>query len=205
DMTDHTVLDIGCGNGYHCWRMLGAGAAEVIGIDPSPLFNVQFRAIQHFLQQPSINVLPVALEQLPGQLKTFDTTFSMGVLYHRRSPMDHLTELRETLVPGGQLVLETLVVEGGADTVFVPPGRYARMGNVWFLPSPSALCVWLAKAGFLNVRLVDVSQTGTDEQRTTDWMTFHSLAQFLDPDDPQQTVEGHPAPRRAILTADAPE
>ncbi len=205
DLAGKRVLDVGCGSGYHCWRMLGAGAAEVIGIDPSPLFNVQFRAIQHFLRQPSINVLPVALEQLPGQLKTFDTTFSMGVLYHRRSPMDHLTELRETLVPGGQLVLETLVVEGGADTVFVPPGRYARMGNVWFLPSPSALCVWLAKAGFLNVRLVDVSQTGTDEQRTTDWMTFHSLAQFLDPGDPQQTVEGHPAPRRAILTADASE
>ena len=205
DLAGKRVLDVGCGSGYHCWRMLGAGAAEVIGIDPSPLFNVQFRAIQHFLQQPSINVLPVALEQLPSQLKTFDTTFSMGVLYHRRSPMDHLTELRETLVPGGQLVLETLVVEGGADTVFVPPGRYARMGNVWFLPSPSALCLWLAKAGFLNVRLLDVSQTGTDEQRTTDWMTFHSLAQFLHPDDPKQTVEGHPAPRRAILTADAPE
>ena len=101
-------------------------------------------------------------------------------------------------------MLETLVVEGGADTVFVPRAL-AHAWATWFLPSPSALCVWLAKAGFLNVRLVDVSQTGTDEQRATDWMTFHSLAQFLDPDDPQQTVEGHPAPRRAILTADAPE
>ncbi|MGZ5585250.1 MAG: DUF1698 domain-containing protein, partial [Methylobacter sp.] len=28
------VLDVGCGNGYHCWRMLGAGAKMVVGIDP---------------------------------------------------------------------------------------------------------------------------------------------------------------------------
>ncbi|MGR9014551.1 MAG: DUF1698 domain-containing protein, partial [Gammaproteobacteria bacterium] len=28
------VLDVGCGNGYHCWRMLGAGAKTVVGIDP---------------------------------------------------------------------------------------------------------------------------------------------------------------------------
>src|SRR5690625_2088789 len=39
------VLDVGCGNGYHCWRMLGAGAQRVIGIDPSPRFVVQFQEI----------------------------------------------------------------------------------------------------------------------------------------------------------------
>lgn len=29
------VLDIGCGNGYHGWRMRGEGAEFVLGIDPS--------------------------------------------------------------------------------------------------------------------------------------------------------------------------
>ncbi len=204
DLSAKRVLDVGCGSGYHCWRMRGAGAAEVIGIDPSPLFNLQFRAIQYYLKQPNINVLPVALEQLPPQLKAFDTVFSMGVLYHRRSPLDHLIELRDALVPGGQLVLETLVVEGDRDTVFVPPGRYARMGNVWFLPSSLALSCWLTKAGFENARIVDENITSTREQRATEWMTFHSLSHFLDGDDPSKTAEGHPAPRRAILTAEAP-
>ena len=41
-LVDKRVLDVGCGNGYHCWRMLGADASEVIGIDPSPLFVTQF-------------------------------------------------------------------------------------------------------------------------------------------------------------------
>ena len=198
------VLDVGCGSGYHCWRMKGAGAAEVIGIDPTPLFVLQFKAIQHYLNIDSVHVLPLALEQLPPKLKSFDTTFSMGVLYHRRSPMDHLTDLRDTLAPGGQLVLETLVVEGGEDTVFVPPDRYARMGNVWFLPSPAALMKWMSKTGFIDVELVDLNQTTVAEQRSTEWMTFYSLSNFLDSDDHNKTVEGHPAPRRAIITARLP-
>ena len=198
------VLDVGCGSGYHCWRMKGAGAAEVIGIDPTPLFVLQFKAIQNYLNIDSVHVLPLALEQLPPKLKSFDTTFSMGVLYHRRSPMDHLTDLRDTLAPGGQLVLETLVVEGGEDTVFVPPDRYARMGNVWFLPSPAALMKWMSKTGFIDVELVDLNQTTVAEQRSTEWMTFYSLSNFLDSDDHNKTVEGHPAPRRAIITARLP-
>jgi tRNA (mo5U34)-methyltransferase len=198
------VLDVGCGSGYHCWRMKGAGAAEVIGIDPTPLFVLQFKAIQHYLNIDTVHVLPLTLEQLPPKLKAFDTTFSMGVLYHRRSPIDHLTDLRDTLVSGGQLVLETLVVEGDEDAVFVPPDRYARMGNVWFLPSPSALMKWISKVGFIDVTLIDVSETTVAEQRSTDWMTFYSLSNFLDSADHNKTVEGHPAPMRAIVTARLP-
>jgi tRNA (mo5U34)-methyltransferase len=198
------VLDVGCGSGYHCWRMKGAGAAEVIGIDPTPLFVLQFKAIQHYLNIDTVHVLPLTLEQLPPKLKAFDTTFSMGVLYHRRSPIDHLTDLRDTLVSGGQLVLETLVVEGDEDAVFVPPDRYARMGNVWFLPSPSALMKWMSKVGFIDVTLIDVSETTVAEQRSTDWMTFYSLSNFLDSADHNKTVEGHPAPMRAIVTARLP-
>ena len=198
------VLDVGCGSGYHCWRMRGAGASEVIGIDPTPLFVLQFKAIQKYLGDSTVHVLPLTLEQLPTKLQVFDTVFSMGVLYHRRSPIDHLTDLRDTLVSGGELVLETLVVEGDEQTVFVPPGRYARMGNVWFLPSPEALKLWLSKVGFADIQLIDVSQTSIAEQRSTDWMTFHSLTNFLDPEDRNKTIEGHPAPRRAILTAQLP-
>lgn len=198
------VLDVGCGSGYHCWRMKGAGAAEVIGIDPTPLFVLQFKAIQYYLNIDTVHVLPLALEQLPPNLEAFETTFSMGVLYHRRSPIDHLTDLRDTLVSGGQLVLETLVVEGDEDTVFVPPDRYARMGNVWFLPSPAALMKWMSKIGLVDVTLIDVNQTTVAEQRTTDWMTFYSLSNFLDSADHNRTVEGHPAPMRAMVTARLP-
>jgi len=203
DLKDRLVLDVGCGNGYHCWRMLGAGARRVIGIDPSPRFVYQFQAIKHFTGAQPVDVLPLGIEALPGKLQAFDTVFSMGVFYHRRSPMDHLRELKECLRPGGQLVLETLLIEGADGEVLVPEGRYAKMPNVWFLPSAATLLGWMRKCGLRNPRLVDENVTSLDEQRRTDWMTFESLRDFLDPDDLSRTAEGHPAPRRGVFVAEA--
>lgn len=198
------VLDIGCGSGYHCWRMRGAGAELVVGIDPTPLFVMQYFALQKYLQDWRVGVLPMGIEHLPARMRAFDTVFSMGILYHRRSPLDHLLALKETLRPGGQLVLETLVVDGPQGHSLLPEGRYSKMGNVWFIPSPTTLQAWLRKLGYRNIQLVDVSTTSIDEQRSTEWMQFHSLAQFLDPNDPGKTAEGYPAPKRAIVLADTP-
>lgn len=201
------VLDVGCGSGYHCWRMLGAGAEIVLGIDPSPKFVLQFYALKRFLANPPpVHLLPFALEDMPENSGAFDTVFSMGVLYHRRSPIDHLYLLKSCLKKGGELVLETLVCEDsacidGTGSVLLPEGRYAKMRNVWFLPSPETLTHWVSRCGFSDVKLVDVSTTTTEEQRATPWMTFESLSDFLDPNDPTKTIEGLLAPRRAIVTA----
>ncbi len=203
-LKNKTILDVGCGNGYHCWRMYGEGAARVIGIDPSPRFVVQFHMIKQYLAEAPVDLLPVGIEELPANLQAFDTTFSMGVLYHRRSPMDHLRELKASLKPGGQVVLETLVIDGKLGEVLVPEERYAKMNNVWFLPSCDTLMSWMTKCGFKNVRLVDLNKTSTDEQRSTEWMKFHSLPDFLDPNNPERTAEGHPAPLRAVIVAEAP-
>ena len=73
-LQDRRVLDVGCGSGYHGWRMRGEGAAEVIGIDPTPLFIVQFWALQKYLQQDAVWVLPAGIEDVPEKLQAFDTT-----------------------------------------------------------------------------------------------------------------------------------
>ncbi len=201
-LRNRKVLDIGCGSGYHLWRMKGEQASMVVGVDPSLLFHLQFKAIERYVGPGPVYHLPLGIEHLPAEMRVFDTVFSMGVLYHRRSPFDHLIELRNLLRPGGELVLETLVVEGELGQVLVPDGRYARMGNVWFLPSVSTLLQWLKKVRFKNARCVDVTNTTTEEQRATEWMTFQSLADFLDPLDHTKTLEGYPAPRRAIIIAE---
>jgi tRNA (mo5U34)-methyltransferase len=198
------VLDVGCGNGYYALRMADAGAAAVLGIDPTLLYVMQFLAVTAHLQRPPVAVLPLRLQELPDACHAFDTTFSMGVLYHQRSPLDHLRQLRGTLCPGGQLVLETIFIPGEESYACTPAERYARMKNVWLLPTLAELSTWLRRTGFRDVEIIDTAVTTVAEQRSTEWMTFESLADALDPDDPTRTVEGWPAPRRVVVTATAP-
>ena len=199
-LKNRTVLDVGCGSGYHMWRMLGQGASRVIGIDPTQLFFIQFQAIKHFIPRDDIHFLPLGIEEMQP-LNAFDTVFSMGVLYHRKAPIQFLNQLKHQLRKGGELVLETLVVDGDEQTVLMAGERYAQMRNVWFLPSTKALAVWLERVGFENIRVVDVNHTTLDEQRSTPWMDSQSLKDFLDPEDITRTIEGYPAPQRAVLIA----
>jgi tRNA (mo5U34)-methyltransferase len=200
-LNGRNILDIGCGNGYYLFRMAEQGARSVIGIDPSMLFLAQFSAIQKFVRQPEVFLLPIGFEDLPENMESFDTLFSMGVFYHRRSPFDFLRSLRLLLKKGGELILETLVIEGDDRQVLVPTDRYARMNNVWFIPSAAAMVHWLAKAGFTGVKVVDHCRTTVEEQRSTRWMPGESFDKCLCPENPDLTIEGLPAPCRAIFIA----
>lgn len=201
-LKDRCVLDVGCGNGYHCWRMLGAGAKLAIGIDPTMLYVLQFLFVQRYIQNPAAAVLPLGIDDLADDIQLFDTVFSMGLLYHRRSPYDHLLKLKSLLRDAGELVLETLVIDGAEGQVLSPHGRYAKMKNVWFIPTVKTLEGWMKRVGFKNVRVVDVNKTTFEEQRVTNWIGSQSLADFLDPEDPNLTVEGYPAPIRAVVLAE---
>lgn len=203
-LTGRHVLDVGCGNGYYALRMVERGAAAVLGIDPTLLYVMQFLAVTAQLPATPVAVLPLRLHELPDACHAFDTTFSMGVLYHQRSPLEHLRQLRGTLRRGGQLVLETIFIPGEESRACTPPDRYARMKNVWLLPSLAELSTWLRRSGFRDIEVIDTSITTSEEQRSTEWMSFESLADALDPEDPTRTVEGWPAPRRVIATAMAP-
>ena len=125
-------------------------------------------------------MLPIGVEALPDDLNWFDTVFSMGVLYHRRSPIDHLYQLKGFLREGGELCLETLVIDGAAGQLLVPQERYARMRNVWFIPTAAELLLWLQRRVSSMLAWSMKPITSVDEQRSTDWMQFESLQQSLD-------------------------
>jgi len=199
ELAGRHVLDIGGGNGYFAWRMLAAGAASVTVCDPTLVFWMQHRAIARLAGPAPLDFLPLRFEDLPI-VGAFDAVFSMGVLYHRRDPLEHLDRIHSQLVSGGTLVLETLILPGSGDGEFDPPDRYANMRNVHRLPTIRRLEHWLERSGYSSIEVRDRTWTTVDEQRPTAWMPFHSLAHAL-AEDGRTTVEGHSPPLRAVVTA----
>lgn len=197
------ILDIGSSCGYYMYRMCAAAPALVLGIEPYLTFYFQFQFLQRYIRAERVFTLPLRLEALPVMSGCFDTVFCMGILYHQRDPRAGLETIRRMMRPGGQLVLETLVLAEDGDTVLNPPGRYAKMNNVYAIPAVARLEKWLHAAGYSDIRCVDVTPTTLAEQRVTDWINSKSLGDFLDSQDPGLTVEGHPAPVRAVILAHA--
>ena len=196
------VLDVGCGNGYYGWRMLGKGAEYVVGIDPSLLFYSQFTAIKKYLPNSNIEIIPFGIEKLSDNELYFDTVFSMGVIYHRREPGEHLKQLSRCLKSGGELVIESIVIDSDNLDILIPEEPYAKMKNVWSIPSLKLLVKWINDAGFKNTRVIDTTKTTPKEQRVTKWMQFESLDDFLDQNDKDKTIEGYPAPVRSIVISE---
>jgi len=200
-LKNRRVLDVGAGNGYFTLRMAMEGAKKALGIEPFLLFNYQYTAIKSLIgNEINAMLLPIRLEEMPRSA-IFESVFSMGVLYHQRSHMEHLLQLKEIMVPGAELILETLVVDGPKGYTLIPEGRYAQMRNVHCLPSIDTLKSWLADANFNNIKVVDISKTSPEEQRRTEWIGDNaaSLEDFLDPSDSSLTKEGYPAPTRVII------
>jgi tRNA (mo5U34)-methyltransferase len=195
------VLDVGAGNGYFTMRMALEGAKQAIGVEPFLLFNFQYAAIDALFKNNLNSILlPLRLEELPN-MPVFDSVFSMGVLYHQRDHIEHLSLLKKMMSPESELILETLIVDGPKNFKLTPEGRYANMRNVYCLPSIETLMSWLDDADFKNIEVIDISQTTPTEQRKTSWIGDNpaSLEDFLNPSDSSLTIEGYPAPKRAIV------
>jgi len=203
ELSGRRILDIGSSNGYYMFRMAEKNPLLVLGLEPQSSFYYQYLAVQKYLCQENVFCLPIPHDQLPGMDRYFDLVFCMGILYHRKSPIEMLKSIHGSLRKGGEIVLENLVIDSRANLCLFPKERYAKMRNVFFIPDLLAMESWLIRAGFSHIRCVDVAKTSLTEQRKTDWIQTESLADFLDPKDPDKTCEGYPAPVRAVFLARA--
>ena len=203
NLTNKKILDIGSSNGYYMFKMAASDPMFALGLEPQSTFYYQYCAAQKYLNLENVFCLPAAYNELPAMNRFFDLVLCMGILYHRKSPVKMLRQIHDSLVPGGQVVVENLVIKGENNHCLFPLDRYAKMRNVFFIPDLSAMEAWLTRAGFSNIRCVDITDTTHEEQRKTPWVQTESLEDFLDPNDPSKTVEGYPAPVRAIYIATA--
>lgn len=197
---DKSVLDVGCGNGYFLYQYLNAGAGNVCGLDPHIQYFLQFLFINKLTKYLPIHFLPIGWQDLTSFNSFFDITCCMGVLYHQKNPIECLKMLKNTINSGGELVLETLVIESDQDYCLCPKDRYACMKNVYYIPSCSVVETWLTQAGFMDIECLDMNYTTSDEQRSSSWASDYSLINFLNTDQ-SLTVEGYQAPLRAIFRA----
>ena len=196
------VLDVGCNNGYFGWKALNCGARHVLGCDPVLQYNIQHELFRRYApHKDRHHILPIGDHELPYGLEAFDLVMSLGTLYHRKSPIDHLMMLHSSLRKGGQLLLETLVIDSARAEIMSPSGRYMKMRGIWFIPTTAMLIQWLKRVGFEGIEIIDVSTTNDQEQRRTEFMPFESLNDFISPDDATKTIEGDPMAVRAVLKA----
>ena len=202
DLKDKVIMDIGCNNGYFMFRMAEQNPKLVLGIDPVLQIGAQFKLINHFAKQENLHFELFGVEHLNLFKGMYDLIFHMGIIYHHRHPIQQLIDIREALKPGGQAIIETIGIPGEESIALFPEDRYARMGNVWFVPTLSCFVNWAKKAKFIDIEVIADTNLEHEEQRLTQWCPppNQSLVHSLDPDNPSKTVEGHPAPRRFCLS-----
>lgn len=200
DLKGKRVADVGCNNGYYMFRMLTQEPASLVGFDPSALYKTQFDFINHFVKS-DIKFELLGVEHLPFYEEKFDTVFCLGVLYHRPDPVGTLKALAKGMEKGGELFLDTFMIDGNADICLSPETTYSKIPNIYFVPTVKALRNWCGRAGFVDIEVIETTVTTEDEQRSTEWIEGESLGSFLDPKDASKTVEGYPAPKRVYIKA----
>lgn len=194
------VGDIGCNNGYYLFRMLSQQPKKLVGFDPSALYKTQFDFINHFMKSEIVYEM-LGVEHLPAYEHKFDMLFCLGVLYHRSDPVQTLKALYQGLNPNGELILDTFMIDGESPVALCPATSYSKIPNVYFVPTIQALTNWLERAKFRDIELLEIKKTDANEQRKTEWIYGESLEHFLDPTNPELTIEGFPAPKRVYIKA----
>ena len=200
DLRGKVVADVGCNNGYYLLRMLSQKSEMLVGFDPAPLYYLQFKFIDRFINS-GVTYELLGVEHIQDYEIKFDTIFCLGVLYHRSDPIASLKSLYKGLNEGGELILDTFMIEGDDEVALTPKGRYSKIPNIYFIPTVNALKNWCFRAGFESVEVLAIKKTDTKEQRKTDWIVTQSLENFLNPNNLNETVEGYPAPIRVYIKA----
>ena len=172
DLSNKSVLDVGCNGGFYCVEAKRRGARRVLGVDGQR---------QHVRQALFVRkVLGLDLEfrrfsvydLTPETVGRFDITLALGLVYHLKHLVFALERLYE--VTNELLIVETAIVPPEQ----TPPSFVQSLGEIrqtlhpifyaenppeskeqvfnWFLPSPAALQALLRNTGFAEVEIFSV-------------------------------------------------
>jgi SAM-dependent methyltransferase len=137
------VAEIGFGPGRTLARLAAAGAAEVVGVEVSPVMvaarrNAASIATGHMrLHRADGAALPVVDDHL-------DAVIGVHTIYFWPDPAATLAEIARTLRPGGRVVLAFRAGEHPLPARFDPA--------TYRVPTTTAAEGWLRAAGFTGIR-----------------------------------------------------
>jgi len=201
DLKNKKICDIGCNNEYYMFRMMSQNPWFVLGIDPMVRYYFHHILNRKFYYDPRMNFDMLGVDDMDLFPEFFDVVFFMGIIYHRRNPVETLKLINSSMKRGGTLILESSGIPGDEPYCLFPDGRYMKAPGYWFLPTASALKNMLSRTGFHKIEIFENFKLDVEEQRQTEWAIYESLEHFLDPRDPSKTVEGYPAPVRIYIRA----
>lgn len=201
DLEDKIVADIGCNNGYYMFRMSPFRPRLVLGFEPSVQHYYCFKSLNSMAGCRELKINLLGVEHLSLFENCFDVIFLMGIIYHRPSPIDTLRDILTALKPGGTAIIESQALPGEDPIALFPEETYAKVPGTYFVPTGNCLCHWMNKAGFIDTHLFSSHPMSDEEQRRTAWMVFESFRDFIDPTNPEMTIEGYPAPWRVFVRA----
>jgi tRNA (mo5U34)-methyltransferase len=201
DLKDKIIADIGCNNGYYMFRMAPSAPKMVIGFEPYLLHYFTFNTLNSFARQKNLYLELMGVEQIPLYSNSFDLVFLMGIIYHRISPIEMLKNINKAMTRQGTIIVESQAIQGEEPVALFPEKTYAKAPGVYFVPTASCLCNWLARTGFKDIKLFHSHPMNSQLQRKTEWMDFESYSDFIDPLNSDLTIEGYPAPIRVFIKA----
>jgi len=101
------VLEIGCGHGDTLAKAAKLASRGLLcGVDFSPVMNrVATRRHRRLVAEKRIEFCLGSSDQLPFPDQSFDKVLAVHTIYFWKAPLDHLTEARRVMKPGGLFVL----------------------------------------------------------------------------------------------------
>ena len=168
DVAGKEVVDLGCGTGYFCAHLKKAGAARVVGVDPTPAQLATARRCEGKFGL-GIEFVEAFAEDVPLPDASFDVVFSEYGASIWADPRKWIPEAARLLRPGGELFflrnstvsMLCMALDGVTESLQRPQRELGKItwedtGEIEFHPPAGELIAILGDAGFQVERLVEL-------------------------------------------------
>ena len=177
-----TILDLGCGYGWHCIYAMEHGAVSAVGVDIS---GKMLEVAREKTEDSRVRYVECAMEDIDFPDESFDVVLSSLAFHYVESFSQVVDKVRDLLAPGGYFVFSV------EHPVFTAYGSqdwyYDENGNILHFPVDNYYYEGKRKAVFLGEEVVKYHRTLTTYLNTLLTHGFE-LSQVVEPQPPESML-----------------